>query len=72
MANEKNQNGRERYQIDKITYTKDRDTLNAFMCPQGGCGKERKIGHKIRTYRMDASICFQRISHVLLTIRRPT
>ena len=33
------------YQIDEITYAKSGGTLSA---QKGGCGKDQKIGHKIR------------------------
>ena len=47
MANEQSQNGRDGYQIDKVTYSKGRGTLNLY---KGGCGMDRKIGHNICTY----------------------
>ena len=49
MAKEQIQNERE-YQTKVITYAKGGGTLNAYMCAQGRCGKDRKIGHKILTY----------------------
>ena len=35
MENEQSKNGMGRYQIDKIIYPKNEDTLNAYMCGQG-------------------------------------
>ena len=46
MPNEQSQE----YQIDKITYAKGWGNLNAYMCTQRGCWKDRKIGHKICAY----------------------
>ena len=43
MAKEQIQNERE-YQTKVITYAKGGGTLNAYMCAQGRCGKDRKIG----------------------------
>ena len=42
MVNEESENGRRGYQIVKITCTKSGDTLNAYMCAQGGIWEELK------------------------------
>ena len=34
----------------RITWSKGRSTLNAYMCAQEVCGKDGKIGHMIRLY----------------------
>ena len=36
----------------KSMRSKDRGTLNVYMCTQRGMWEDRKIGHKIRTYEV--------------------